>query len=88
LNSVIGTADLSTLGKDTLLTATFEVFLPHPAKPPVVEHSAARPHFPKNTSQKRIWGISGGFGNRIFGKTGNIIINFIALFVENIEPIQ
>jgi len=28
-----------------------------------------------------------GFGDRIFGKTGNIIINFIALFIEDIELI-
>jgi len=68
LNSVIGTADLGTLGKDTFFTAALEVFLPHPAKPPVVEHSAARLHFPKSASLKRIWGISGDLGIGFLGK--------------------
>ena len=82
LDSVIGTAYLGTLRKDTLFTATLEIFLPHPVKPPCVELSAAKPPFSQKHFPKTDLGNFWGFGDRIFGKTRNISINFIALFIE------
>jgi len=88
LDRVIGTAYLGTLGKDTLFTAALEVFLPHPVKPPCVELSAAKPPFSQKHFPKTDLGNFLGFGDRIFGEMENSTINFIALFIENIELIE
>ena len=58
LDSVICPAHLSALTKYPLLTASFEVFLPHACSPPLWEHPA---RFPKNVPQKRSWPVLGKF---------------------------